>query len=74
MPCFEGLFPAPHNDFMQDLLFLTATLHGLHRLRMHTESTLQIAERTLEDFAKALRYFEAETCRAFEARELAKEV
>ncbi|TFY58685.1 hypothetical protein EVJ58_g6273 [Rhodofomes roseus] len=74
IPCFEGLFPAPHDDTIQDLLFLTAMLHGLHKLRMHTETTLKITEKTLEDFAEVLRYFEGETCRSFEAHELAKEV
>ena len=74
IPCFEGLFPAPHDDSIQELLFLTATLHALHKLRMHTDTTLDITDHIFEQFADSLRSFESKTCAAFEARELAKEV
>ncbi|KAG6838659.1 hypothetical protein C0991_009889 [Blastosporella zonata] len=41
IPAFEGLLPEPHNKILLDLYFELATWHGLAKLKMHTETTLE---------------------------------
>ncbi|KZT09963.1 uncharacterized protein LAESUDRAFT_645635, partial [Laetiporus sulphureus 93-53] len=45
----------------------------LHRLRLHTESTISLAESMLKHLAHMLRQFKKTTCTAFAAVELVKE-
>ncbi|KAL6305511.1 hypothetical protein BKA93DRAFT_731033, partial [Sparassis latifolia] len=73
IPVFDGLLPSPHDEIVQDLLFTTAYLHGLHKLRMHTEHTVKITEAVISDFGKILRRFQAVTCHNFETTELPRE-
>lgn len=44
IPCFEGLLPSPHNEMVLDLLFISAYWHGLGKLRMHTDSSLEVLD------------------------------
>ncbi|KAI0077095.1 hypothetical protein K474DRAFT_1662200 [Panus rudis PR-1116 ss-1] len=73
IPVFQGLLPPHHDGIVQDLLWHTATLHALHKLRMHTEASLDIADRVLQDFANAVRKFKAITCQEYDTRELPRE-
>ncbi|KAF8074943.1 hypothetical protein FPV67DRAFT_1408331 [Lyophyllum atratum] len=73
MPVFEGLFPAPHNEIVQDLLFECAHWHALAKLRMHTDLTVKILEDATVSLGDAFRRFEDETCAAYTTYELPRE-
>jgi len=45
-----------------DLLFELATWHGLAKLRLHTESTVQALENSTTRLGIALRKFQSKTC------------
>lgn len=47
--------------------------HGLAKLRVHTDLTLNIMDRVTVDLGKKLRAFQKETCKAFATRELERE-
>ncbi|KAL6302742.1 hypothetical protein BKA93DRAFT_827245 [Sparassis latifolia] len=51
----------------------SSELHGLHKLRIHTEHTLAITEQVTTDFAQLIRRFKSTTCAAFDTVELLKE-
>ncbi|KDQ54663.1 hypothetical protein JAAARDRAFT_696959 [Jaapia argillacea MUCL 33604] len=69
MPCFDGLFPEPHNVIIQDLLFVLGYWHFLAKLRMHTDSSLVVLDDTTTALGMELRRFESTTCRAFVTKE-----
>ena len=57
IPVFEGLLPDKHDRIVRKLLFELATWHGLAKLRLHTETTVQDLENStarfiLRDFQK----------------------
>ncbi|KAI0703342.1 hypothetical protein C8T65DRAFT_258430 [Cerioporus squamosus] len=74
IPVYDRLLPEPHNTIVLDLLFLTAFLHGLHKLRMHVDTTLTITGVVFTRFTVALRKFKEVTCAAYHTTELPKEV
>ncbi|KAG2113383.1 hypothetical protein DEU56DRAFT_919714 [Suillus clintonianus] len=57
IPVFDGLFPATQNQIVQDLLFTLAHWHGLSKLRMHSDLTLDILDATTTDIGNQLRDF-----------------
>jgi hypothetical protein len=73
IPVFDGLLPEPYNTKILQLLFLAAHWHGLAKLRMHTDSTLDILDSITSSLGKHLREFRNETCSAFNTRELRRE-
>jgi hypothetical protein len=73
IPVFDGLLPEPHNRVVLDLLFVMAHWHGLAKLRMHHELTLEIMESVTVSLGKLLRSFSSITCLAFETKELRRE-
>ncbi|KJA21682.1 hypothetical protein HYPSUDRAFT_111821, partial [Hypholoma sublateritium FD-334 SS-4] len=73
IPVFEGLLPDQHNENLMGLLFTLAHWHALAKLRQHTELTLIILESITIQLGISLRKFEAETCSAFDTRELKRE-
>ncbi|KAF7983682.1 hypothetical protein HWV62_19591 [Athelia sp. TMB] len=73
IPCFEGLLPSPHNETVLDLLYLTAYVHSLAKLRMHTGSSLEVLDNITIAFGQKMRLFAEETCQQFETYELDKE-
>jgi hypothetical protein len=73
IPVFDGLLPEPHNRQVQQLLFTMAHWHGLAKLRMHTDLTLDVMDRITVMLGKKLRLFQQETCQAFQTRELKRE-
>ncbi|KAF8955983.1 hypothetical protein BDZ97DRAFT_1672464, partial [Flammula alnicola] len=73
IPCFEGLLPSPHNETILDLLYILNYWHSLAKLRMHTDTTLQIFRQTTTLMGDALRYFANETCKHFQTFKTDKE-
>jgi hypothetical protein len=73
IPVFEGLFPAPHDQLIMDLLFTLATWHACAKLRLHMESTLTYLDDTMKLLRQTMRRFVSTTCMAFVTRELPKE-
>ena len=73
MPAFEGLFPAPHDALVQELLFVLGTWHGVAKLRLHTEHTLDTLQDLTQTFGTILRQFHRTTCEVFATLELPKE-
>lgn len=73
IPVFDGLFPEPYNKAILDLLFTCAHWHGLAKLRMHTDLTLNIFDEATVKLGAEFRAFVGETCPAFDTRELRRE-
>ena len=70
---FDGLLPEPHNTYVLKLLFELAHWHGLAKLCIHTDLTLDILSNVITSLGISLRTFEENTCAAFETRELEHE-
>lgn len=70
---FEGLFPEPYNEAIMDLLFLCAHWHGLAKLRMHTDQTLELLDQVTISLSTQFRYFVNTVCPNFKTRELPRE-
>ena len=73
IPVFERLLPEPHNFHVMKLLFRIAEWHGLAKLRMHTEATLDQLEQVTTDLGHLMRDFRDKTCANFNTTELARE-
>jgi len=73
IPVFEGLLPKKHDKIMQKLLFELATWHGLAKLRLHTETTVNDLEHSTTRLGTALRDFEANVCSVYTTTELPSE-
>ncbi|KJA19277.1 hypothetical protein HYPSUDRAFT_99107, partial [Hypholoma sublateritium FD-334 SS-4] len=73
MPVFEGLLPDEHNENLMDLLFTLAHWHALAKLRQHTDLSLGALELITIQLGASLRKFQAQTCSAFDTRELKRE-
>ena len=67
---FIGLFPEPHSSIVYKLLFLLAHWHGLAKLWMHTDKTLEVLEQVLARLGCQLCMFTGETCPSFSTLEL----
>lgn len=70
---FEGLLPAPHDNNLITLLFHLGHWHGLAKLRMHTETTLEIMDEVTIALGQSLRDFQERTCSAYDTKELRRE-
>lgn len=73
IPVFEGLLPEPHNTAIMDLLFTMAHWHGLAKLRMHNDLTLDLMDAETASLGIKLRKFSRHTCPAFFTKELRRE-
>ena len=73
IPVFEGLLPEPHNTYVLNLLFDLAHWHGLAKLRMHTDPTLEVLDQVTKSLGNNLSTFEKRTCSLFQTRELERE-
>ncbi|KIJ19526.1 hypothetical protein PAXINDRAFT_69398, partial [Paxillus involutus ATCC 200175] len=74
IPVFEGLLPEPHNSAVLELLYHLCQWHGLAKLRMHTDNTLQLLDNTTQSLGNTIQKFEAVTCIVFSIHELKHEV
>ncbi|KAF8224460.1 hypothetical protein L208DRAFT_1002460, partial [Tricholoma matsutake] len=70
---FDGLLPEPHNTYILKLLFELAHWHGLAKLSMHTDATLDILSHVTTSLGNSLCTFEEKTCEAFETQDLEHE-
>ena len=73
IPVFDGLLPEPHNQMVLKLLFVAAHWHGLAKLRIHTDVTLDILDAVTKDFGDKVQKFKDKTCNLFQTRELPRE-
>jgi len=73
IPVFDGLLPEPHNTRVLNVLFDLAHWHGLAKLRMHTDSTLNVFSQVTTALGNTLRTFQEQTCSVFPTRELQRE-
>jgi hypothetical protein len=73
IPVFDGLLPEPHNTTILELLFVATQWHGLAKLRMQTDLTLDIMDDVTVSLGKRLRQFVGKTCSTFKTRELLRE-
>ena len=74
IPVFDGLLPEPHNSAILRLLYFCNHWHGLAKLRMHTDHTLEILDQTTTALGTEFRAFSNNTCSKFNTRELHREV
>ena len=73
MPVFEGLLPPPFGDLLLDLLVIFSSWHGLAKLRMHTDTTLDNLDELTTIFGILLRQFSSQTATSFATYELPRE-
>jgi hypothetical protein len=75
IPVIELLLVAEpgDNEVILDLLFTTALVHGLDKLRMHTEATVKLVEHATKELGRLLRKFAYEVCSHYHTTELPKE-
>lgn len=73
IPVFDGLFPTPHNETIQELLFTCAQWHASAKLRMHTDYTLKAFEELTTALGDKLRFFANDTCSNYNTFELPRE-
>lgn len=71
---FEDLLPEYYNSRILKLLFHFAHWHGLAKLRMHSNRTLDILDHKTTVLGEHLRDFEKKVCSAFQTKELPREV
>lgn len=69
IPAFEGLLPKPFNGMLLRLLYKAAEWHALAKLRMHTDSTLDLLEAVTREFGRLMRQFCDKTSDEFDTRE-----
>ncbi|KAF9455659.1 hypothetical protein BDZ94DRAFT_1139764, partial [Collybia nuda] len=73
IPAMDGLLPEPHNTMVITVLYCLAEWHALAKLHMHTESTLQLLEKSTTILGKELRRFRDGSFKSFNCQELPKE-
>lgn len=73
MPVFDGLLPPKDNKIVLDLLFSLSTWHALAKLRLHTETTVQLLEAETKMLGRLVRRFKKTTCAIYDTKELPKE-
>jgi hypothetical protein len=73
IPVFEGLLPSPYNELLLDLLFELATWHGLAKLRMHTDTTLNFLDTSTTRLGQSLRSFMNATKQEYVTKDLPSE-
>ncbi|KAJ3573756.1 hypothetical protein NP233_g2220 [Leucocoprinus birnbaumii] len=74
IPCFDGLLPEPHDRHLRKLLYRFAEWHALAKLRMHSDTTLDLLDNLTREIGHLLRHFRDNTCSAFSTMELPREV
>ncbi|KAH6904929.1 hypothetical protein BKA70DRAFT_1431513 [Coprinopsis sp. MPI-PUGE-AT-0042] len=73
LPVFDSLLPPPHNEIVMDLLFLLCQWHGLAKLRLHHDLTLQLLDDTTTLLGSQFRNFQVNTCDKVKTVELQTE-
>ena len=70
MPVCDGLFLELHNTLVLKLLFTLCHWHGLTKLRIHANETLEILDAVTVSLGRELCTFSAHTCPTFLTHEL----
>ncbi|KIJ54888.1 hypothetical protein M422DRAFT_152963, partial [Sphaerobolus stellatus SS14] len=73
IPTFEGLLEEPYNSLLLDLLFVFCYWHGVAKLRMHTDSTINLLSELTKQFGTLIRKFDRETSSRYHTVELPRE-
>ncbi|KIJ33763.1 hypothetical protein M422DRAFT_182849, partial [Sphaerobolus stellatus SS14] len=73
LPAFEGLLEEPFNTLLQDVLFIFCYWHGVAKLRMHTDSTINLLSQLTKQFGSLIRRFEKDTRQHYVTQELPRE-
>ncbi|KAG2105838.1 uncharacterized protein F5147DRAFT_775151 [Suillus discolor] len=66
--------PEVHNNTIIDLLFTMSHWHGLAKLCIHSDLTLDIFEQQTTDLGKRFRHFKEKVCPSYQTQELDHEV
>ncbi|KAG2342776.1 hypothetical protein BDR05DRAFT_1000744 [Suillus weaverae] len=74
IPVFDSLLPHAQNKIVIDLLFIMVHWHGLAKLCMHSNLTLQILDDQTTELGEHLRLFKAKVCSAYNTQELDREL
>ncbi|KAG2119467.1 uncharacterized protein F5147DRAFT_564447, partial [Suillus discolor] len=74
IPVFDGLLPELHNTTVLRLLFTMAHWHGLAKLWMHSDLTINIMDQVTSAVGGQFRNFKAQVCSAYNTQELCQEV
>jgi hypothetical protein len=74
IPVFDGLFPEEDDKSISKLIFQLATWHAYAKLRLHTDTTLEMMDLVGTDLCQALRHFATVICPRYSTRELPREV
>ena len=73
MPAFEGLLEGQHNRRLMKLLYRLSEWHSLAKLRMDTDTSLDLMEEVTKELGDLLRQFRRLTCSHFSTVELPRE-
>jgi len=73
IPVFEGLLPDKDDRIVGKVLFELATWHGLAKLRLHTETTVQDLENSTARLGDILRDFQKTVCIKYDTYDLPTE-
>ncbi|KAJ7049533.1 hypothetical protein C8F01DRAFT_1002225 [Mycena amicta] len=73
IPVVDGLLPEPYNSDVLDALFTLAEWHALGKLRMHTDTTIEMLRTSTKELGRLLRRFRDHVCPFFKTKELPTE-
>lgn len=73
LPAFEGLVHSSHNEMIMDLLFIMVLWHGFAKMRIHTQTTVDVLRALTSELGRLLRQFKSKVCSAYETEETAAE-
>ncbi|KIJ50228.1 hypothetical protein M422DRAFT_245470 [Sphaerobolus stellatus SS14] len=73
LPAFEGLLEEPFTTLLQDVLFIFCYWHGVAKLRMHTDSTINLLSQLTKQFGSLIRKFVKDTSQRYVTQELPRE-
>ena len=73
IPAFEGLLPTQYDKIVMTLLYRLAEWHALAKLRMHTETTLDLLDSITTILGQEFRQFRRTVCSAYATKDLPKE-
>ena len=74
LPVFDGLLTGDNHTSVMRLLFICAHWHGLAKLRMHSDPTLQLLDDLTTEIGSSLREFSSVVCPSYKTRELPREL
>ncbi|KAF7310253.1 hypothetical protein MIND_00399200 [Mycena indigotica] len=73
IPVIDGLLPEPYNSEVLDVLFILAEWHALAKLRMHTDTSMDMLRASTKELGRLLRRFRDHVCPFFATKELPTE-